>query len=199
MTEGGWVRPAPRITCVAGAIWKGMPSKLLRGWQKWSIFHLLQLALKLLSSATLQEQSFSQTQLRREQLSSTNSGECFASPGNQKTLPPAPEKKTYWYRWRKNSVRHFLVFIEQCFSAHYGGLGRCVGNLVPRPLVGREEERPLKRGWGMWWMGGNVEVMISLGTYDPTTATSMKRSPKNRLGVLSNFFVFTPSQPVTWK
>ena len=56
------------------------------------------------------------------------------------------------------------MFIEQCFSANYGGLGRCVGNLVPRPLQGREEERPLKRGWGMRWMGGNVEATISLGT-----------------------------------
>ena len=63
------------------------------------IFHLFQFALKLLSPATLQGQSFSQTQLRREQLSSTNSGECFASPGNRKTPPPPPPRLLIMEGW----------------------------------------------------------------------------------------------------
>ena len=37
------------------------------------------------------------------------------------------------------------------------------------------------------------------GPYDPTTATSMKTSLKNRLHIILNFFAIIPISPVTYK
>ena len=42
-----------------------------------------------------------------------------------------------------------------------------------------------------------VAVVVFLGAYDLTTATSMKTSLKNRLRILSNHFAIIPSRPFT--
>ena len=151
-----WLK-AVRLGPLRGFEWEGggggggIPRKITRGGQKWSIFHLFQFALKLLWSATLQGQSFSQTQLRREQLSSTNSGECFASPGNRKTLPPAPAKKNLLVMMKAKFSKTFPCVHRAMFFCQLWRVGQVRGqpSSSSPPGTGRRETLETRLGYAM--------------------------------------------------